>query len=585
MEIVHIAPRKRKDHGKHCDFLEKEPELIINVEPSELQLESYVELNPISRGSQCVPEMSDSDEAFTERIVLQNQGMAHLEGGWPKDIDPTEADQKLRYCKNLQNRLRQEHIQQFTRAAEVAVRCVQENNAVDIYEPYFDGVDVDHSSEPPNAKTLTVFRDPTEFKRTMAHISWLPTDGSKLATACCVLQFQQMPENVCMDSYIWDITNPNFPQMTITPPSPLLCLEYSTKDPHFLVGGSYNGLVSYWDTRKSNMPAETSSIDTSHRDPVYDVKWLQSKSGFECLSVSTDGQAFIWDVRKRDPLEQLTLETKDGSVAGVLGGVSLDYDSNVGGATRFMIGTEQGVILSCNRRVKNPADRITHAYGGHHGPVYAVQRNHGNFRYFLTIGDWTARIWSEEVTTGPIITTRYHTSYLTSGCWSPTRPGVFFTTKMDGTLDVWDYLYKQNAPVYSLQVADAGLHTLRVQNDGKLVAVGSRDGTMSLLELSNGLSDKQASEKDAISAMFEREQKRERNLIQSAKERQQKDRMRSNQDRHGDSKDPTLDSTELDSLTEEFYASIRVDHAASSSAGNAGEGTSGVNGVVSSASE
>ena len=61
-------------------------------------------------------------------------------------------------------------------------------------------------------------------------------------------------------------------------------------------------------------------------------------------------------------------------------------------ATRFMIGTEQGVILSCNRRVKNPADRITHAYGGHHGPVYAVQRNHGNFRYFLTIGDWTARV-------------------------------------------------------------------------------------------------------------------------------------------------------------------------------------------------
>eukprot|EP00960_Hanusia_phi_P057993 763736-Hanusia_phi.AAC.2 len=30
------------------------------------------------------------------------------------------------------------------------------------------------------------------------------------------------------------------------------------------------------------------------------------------------------------------------------------------------------------------------------------------------------------------MTTKYHASYLTDGCWSPTRPGVFFTTKMDG---------------------------------------------------------------------------------------------------------------------------------------------------------
>lgn len=88
-----------------------------------------------------------------------------------------------------------------------------------------------------------VFRDPTEFKRTASHISWLPTDGSRLAASYCVLQFQQMPEAMSLDSYIWDVNNPNFPQMTITPPSPLVCLEYSTKDPHFLVGGSYNGLI------------------------------------------------------------------------------------------------------------------------------------------------------------------------------------------------------------------------------------------------------------------------------------------------------------------------------------------------------
>lgn len=48
---------------------------------------------------------------------------------------------------------------------------------------------------------------------------------------------------------------------------------------------------------------------------------------------------------------------------------------------------------------------------------------------------------------------RYHLSYLTDGCWSTVRPSVFFTTKMDGTLDVWDFLFKQNNPSLSLKVS------------------------------------------------------------------------------------------------------------------------------------
>lgn len=43
-------------------------------------------------------------------------------------------------------------------------------------------------------------------------------------------------------------------------------------------------------------------------------------------------------------------------------------------------------------------------------------------------------------------------AYLTDGCWSPVRPSVFYTIKMDGTLDVWDFLFKQNDPTLSLKV-------------------------------------------------------------------------------------------------------------------------------------
>ena len=47
---------------------------------------------------------------------------------------------------------------------------------------------------------------------------------------------------------------------------------------------------------------------------------------------------------------------------------------------------------------------------------------------------------------------RENMSYMTDGCWSPVRPAVFFTTKMNGTVDVWDYLFKQNDPTLSIQV-------------------------------------------------------------------------------------------------------------------------------------
>lgn len=34
------------------------------------------------------------------------------------------------------------------------------------------------------------------------------------------------------------------------------------------------------------------------RDPVYDFAWLQSKTGSEAITVSTDGYAYCWDIRK-----------------------------------------------------------------------------------------------------------------------------------------------------------------------------------------------------------------------------------------------------------------------------------------------
>ena len=40
---------------------------------------------------------------------------------------------------------------------------------------------------------------------------------------------------------------------------------------------------------------------------------------------------------------------------------------------------------------------------------------------------------------------------------------VFYTTRVDGVLEVWDFLYEQRVPILPVKVADFPLYTLKVQ--------------------------------------------------------------------------------------------------------------------------
>lgn len=308
------------------------------------------------------------------------------------------------------------------------------------------------------------------------------------------------------------MSNPNAPDFELRAGSQLCCVNYNPKDVNVLLGGLYNGQVAYWDTRKGHTPCDSSPIERSHRDPVYDAAWLPSKTGSECMSVSTDGFVHWWDVRRlNEPTESIVLTERGQST--VLGAVSLECQE----AAKFMVGTESGLVLSCNRKAKTPAERIGSSYGGHHGPVYALRRHPFFPKYFMSVGDWSARVWQEDLRS-PVMATRYHTSSLTSGSWSPTRPGVFFTARADGTLDVWDYFQKQNDPALSVHVTDKPLTSLNVHEAGQLLVVGAADGSTTLLELSDGLTVAQPGEKQGVAQIFERETKREKNLELRARE-------------------------------------------------------------------
>lgn len=93
---------------------------------------------------------------------------------------------------------------------------------------------------------------------------------------------------------------------------------------------------------------------------------------------------------------------------------------------------------------------------------------------------------------------------------------------MDGSVDVWDFVFKQNDPTLSLQISDVPLQCVKVQDRGQHLLVGDRNGTTTLVELSDNLVKMQHNEKAVFSQMLEREGKREKTLEGYAREKRLK---------------------------------------------------------------
>ena len=94
-------------------------------------------------------------------------------------------------------------------------------------------------------------------------------------------------------------------------------MSFSQKITDILVSGTYNGSLAFFDQKRGDAsgnikPVQTTILEQSHHDPVYDVSWCAGKTGTECVSVSTDGRILWWDTKMLDngPTEELLLEEK-----------------------------------------------------------------------------------------------------------------------------------------------------------------------------------------------------------------------------------------------------------------------------------
>jgi len=137
MEINYVYQRLRKDFGRSAKQFADAPttalhETIGNPD----QFGEFLMPKLQSVGVQHVSDTSEHSVS-TERFELKGEGVLHVDGGWPKDVDPNEAEQTIRYRKKVEKD--EDFIKAIKSLAEVADTCLRQNSAIDIYQDYFDG--------------------------------------------------------------------------------------------------------------------------------------------------------------------------------------------------------------------------------------------------------------------------------------------------------------------------------------------------------------------------------------------------------------------------------------------------------------
>lgn len=109
---------------------------------------------------------------------------------------------------------------------------------------------------------------------------------------------------------------------------------------------------------------------------------------------------------------------------------------------------------------------------------------------------------------------------------------------MDGVLDAWDLLQQHNEPVLSIKVCDEPLLCMRPHESGRFISTGSENGATYLIEVSDNMATSLKNDKPLLTAMFERENKREK--ILEAKLREIKLKVKTAQLVHDDNEESKI---------------------------------------------
>lgn len=494
MDINYICTRKRKEFGKPCAFTDIGPSLLFEVYPDPSLRQEFDSLSTVNREIDNTTKVC-AHEVNTVTYPVENRGMNHTEGGWPAAVDNTDEESMTRFKKKFEKD--KNYVNTVKSLADFMENFIMENNSIDIYEEYFEGESIKRDTDWSITAT-SIYQD--FGYRSIADLSW-EKDSTKFAAVYTLKKnFNDFPSQTCHDSYVWDVQNNIKPLYVMKPEVPMTVAEFSPTHSDLIISGCIDGQIALWDLRTENR-AQLSSVSDSHSQKVTGVKWLRSKQDTGCFSVSSDGSLMSWDIANlSSPTEVINLGSGEN-------GSSLKLDQNyaiscaeydITEPDKFMIGTEQSVVLSFNRIYKQDEDRLRSQYDTLGGPLLNLERNAFYPQLFSSCDAWSIKLWSESVTDAPILNLLSQDGYFTDFAWSSTRASTMYVTKTTGVIEVWDIPGKNKQPLSISKLDNEALLAIAVSHSGKQLVCGSLSGSIQLLNIPEYLRSSSDLEKSIV---------------------------------------------------------------------------------------
>ncbi|KAG8350993.1 Cytoplasmic dynein 1 intermediate chain 2 [Fusarium venenatum] len=323
---------------------------------------------------------------------------------------------------------------------------------------------------------------------------------------------------------VWNMHMQDRPEYVFTAQSDILTAKFSPYHNNLIIGGSYSGQVLLWDTRAKAAPVQKTPLTGyGHAHPIYSVDIVGTQNANNIISCSTDGVVCGWTMDVFAQPQEL-LELKNPSQAKVavedVSPTCLSFPDT--DPTFFLVGSEEGTIFPCHRYdragAKAGVDKKI-SYKGHTAPVMSVDFHPA--RGPVDLGDlvisssldWSVKLWkvrapaatstigSGDGTIAPLIDfVREDVVY--DAKWSPVKPNIFALVDGAGWLELWDIAVETEEPVSKISpssrkdgrtMLSKSLNKVAWEpNDGKRLATGGIDGSLTVFEVASGLGGKES---------------------------------------------------------------------------------------------
>ncbi|KAJ3072554.1 WD repeat-containing protein 78 [Podochytrium sp. JEL0797] len=272
---------------------------------------------------------------------------------------------------------------------------------------------------------------------------------------------------------VWSLKNPEWPERIYKSTQAITSVDFSRYTPNLLAAGFSDGKIAIYDVReKADAPVlDNSHIPGKHRDPVWELKWIERERGMSddqskaesLVSISTDGRVCQWQIKKGFEHSDLMVLKRVTKQAPETGGASssrgdgashgshakpvamisrqaggLCFDFNPNDRNIYVLGTEDGHIHRCSVSYN---EQYLQTQFGHTGPVYKVKWSPFLPSAFLSCSaDWTVRLWDVDEESCAF---KFQSGKdgITDLAWSPTNSTMFSCVSNDGRLEVWDLKY------------------------------------------------------------------------------------------------------------------------------------------------